>query len=90
MRTGWLSLVGLILVLPLLVGTLQGSVTLQATAVRVVVLVAGLAVADRAVLPAFRLFLALLSPSRPASGSTDGDQILSAGRSGDAGAEAAT
>ena len=70
MRNGWLSLLGLVLMLPLLVGTLQGNVTLEVTAIRVAVLVVSLIVLDRAIVPACRLFIALFLADPERNGSS--------------------
>jgi hypothetical protein len=56
-RTRPLAMVGLVSLVPLALGLLRGTLTVEAAAGRAVVLVAVLALADRLVVPLFRAML---------------------------------
>jgi hypothetical protein len=65
MKHGWLSLIGLALCLPVLLGAAQGSYELETAAFRLSGGLVVLLVVDRLVLPGAGVLLALMRPEEP-------------------------
>lgn len=65
MRHGWLSLIGLALCLPVLVGAVRGSYPIETASLRLVGGLVVLLVVDRLVLPGARLLVEMMRPEEP-------------------------
>lgn len=63
-RTPALAIIGLILLVPLVIAMMQGSIAIDAAAMRAAILLVVLAVVDRVVLPLARLLIGDRSTNR--------------------------